>query len=213
MSFTLDYISRVHATLTEVGRKINTTLIFEVILSLVVIGGATGAITVGHEADVFGIKLQLPRTIAFTIGIVGVAALQAHIMALTRYEAELREVIIRLYAQHGFSDASLHDRLSNPLEFPNILTTAFKWARREPGLHGRMLAAAGFIAVTSAMIVLPIAAQILGIYVIVAESKSWWSLTILSIVTMFSVGYIVDYIRSGRRGDYLEKGSRKAKAG
>jgi hypothetical protein len=121
--FALNYIDKVSAALLETGKGVNRALITSLTMSLVVTGLCFGSVSIDQKITFGGTSLNVP----FSVILVGcswvIAMAFTHCVALTSHETRLRDVILRLYRDIGFSDPSLDDLIANPLEYPNVFTT------------------------------------------------------------------------------------------
>ena len=160
-----NYLDKIHSNVVEIGRRINVLIVFVVVISILVAGLAAGGLAVDEQFDLLGAKIKVPRIAPLLIATVALSLVLIHLLALTRYEEDLRDIVLRLYAEMGFSDSSMADRESNPLEYPNIVTTAFSARAMRMSVLGRILGIISRLLIFVLIYMLPVVAQAYAAYI------------------------------------------------
>ena len=118
----LNYIDKLHPLFIEIGKSINFNMVAVAVLSLLLLGIVTEKANIESKMTIGGLNLTVPSWL-FPLGLSWLIALMfVHLLALSIHEVMLRDTILRLYSDLEFSDSSMSDRESNPLEYPNIIT-------------------------------------------------------------------------------------------
>jgi hypothetical protein len=124
-----DFLGRVHGTLVEVGKQINTVLITQTVLSVVVLSLCCGVITADNEYAVAGLKVHVDAPFVLIAGAFAASALLLNQLGLVEHESVLLALVFDLYEAAGFPDARQHDAMAGPLEHPNIVTSVLNLPR------------------------------------------------------------------------------------
>src|SRR3989442_1726270 len=94
---TYDLIGRVHASIMETGKRINTAMLAQTLLSLLVLALAYGVIGSGSDYLVAGLKLQVAAPLIIVSAATAAAGLLMYHLALVSHEADLVTLAVTLY--------------------------------------------------------------------------------------------------------------------
>ena len=122
-SLQLHYIDKIHTTLVEAGSQIDKVVFAQSLVTLIILALATEIITAGREYSLEGLRLFISPPLILVSGSILIGFLLMCQFGLVKHEEKLRNTILRLYNEIGYSDPSMLDLVANPLESPNLATT------------------------------------------------------------------------------------------
>jgi hypothetical protein len=164
-------------------------MMLEVVLALGVLAMATGIVTTNQKFSVTGLELQFEAWVFPLAGSWLLALVYVYLLELTVHENELRDTILRLYSDLGFSDKSLKDLETNPLESPNIITVVVSKERVGSTKYGLLMRIYAALVMVSVLLVLPILAEIVAAYNLFKKyGVNWWF--IVSYVAIFVLMFL-----------------------
>jgi len=191
-NITLQYIDTIHKSLFQSGKTGNRNLIISSITSIVLIGLSKEILMVGEKISIWGANLQIQSWFIILSLTWLLAITYIRILGLSINEKRLRSKIVKLYEDISFSDESMKDIESNPLEYPNILTTL---------TSGNILKLGKFeffVSVIALMIMLlPFVAEVYAYFKLYTEfGLEWWLIVSLVFVIGIMLIYTVAFIHS-----------------
>lgn len=119
----LGYAAKLEKALWETGARINTVLVTQSVLSLILISVALGVTSYPNELSVLGFKLGVSVPVFLCGGAVIAACLLMYQIGLVHHEEELLKSVLDIYDSVGLKHASLSRYVAHPLENPGIITT------------------------------------------------------------------------------------------
>ena len=173
----LDYLGRVHGSLLALGRSSNRLVLASLLLNGVVVAVLAGGVSLSGGVALSGLQLH-PNLAVLLCGTQWLSALLfAHSWAVVFTETAQMNTVKRLYYELGLRDSGLLDPDGVPFIAPSIVMLSSKWYVRVKRL-GRIASPALLFTFASALLLLPITAQVL-------LAVAAWHLTSASLERVF----------------------------
>jgi hypothetical protein len=190
--FALHYIDKLHTTLLETGKVLNRLTIVITGGSIALIALASGIVSVEQKLSILGATISMPPSLIVLLGVCLLALLFVHFVALINHEERIGNSILRLYGKLGFHDSSMSDVESNPLEYPNVITTAV--SAENVGLGPARWLAGGMVIL--ALLILPFAADVYACYrLALVYGPAWWLISVGALCFISKLLYVMAAIR------------------
>ncbi len=127
----LRYSGKVETVLWETGARINSVLVTQSIVSVVIIALALGLAAYPGELSLAGMKLGVSLPMLLCAGSLAAACLLMYQVGLVHHEQRLLRAILDIYASMGIEHWSLSPSIVHSLENPGIVTTIVALAMKD----------------------------------------------------------------------------------
>jgi hypothetical protein len=186
----LGYAAKLEKALWETGGRINTVLVAQSVLSLIMIAVALGLTSYPSELSVLGFRLGVSLPAFLCGGAVTAACLLMYQIGLVHHEEELLKSVLDIYDLVGLKHASLSRYVAHPLENPGIITTIVALSIKAS--HAGLAFWVTRIFVLVMFLGLPLLGQIVVAFILIKARVTPWALPVL-LTLAISTWYVVLY--------------------
>lgn len=198
----LGYAAKLEKALWETGGRINTVLVTQSVLSLIIIAVALGLTSYPTELSVLGFRLGVSIPVFLCGGAVIAACLLMYQIGLVHHEEELLKSVLDIYDSVGLEHASLSRYVAHPLENPGIVTTIVALSIKAG--HAGPAFWVTRIFVLAIFLGLPLLVQIVVAFILIKTRVTLWALPVL-LTLAISSWYVVLYFGRINPGQSLGK--------
>lgn len=193
----LNYIDKIHISLQSIGKKLNRTIIFLLLVNILLLAIEFKLISISNSFTFLGFVIEMSTITLSVVLCVCCYFLQVYMFGLSVKESENSDMIINLYKKMGFYDESLNLEDACVLEFPHVLNIAYSKRMKKNGKWIGRLNDSGFM--ISSFIVLVITPIILGFVlygmVINLSWNAWESITVMLILLLSVINTISGFAK------------------
>lgn len=160
------HIDKLYSTLQKYWDLYSRIFISLIILSVVLVGISSGALSNIDKISASGINITVSVYVLVSAAIFGITILLGALSAVDFHCSRLSDEIIRLYKSLNYSDDGLLDRTRSPFEGPNvILSTLYNAVISLRTVKNPLIVVNAFLGgltATATIVLLPIGSQIAG---------------------------------------------------
>ncbi len=193
----LNYIDKIAVNIQVIGRKLNRTIGFLLVCSLILLGLNYDIISISNKIPVLGLEIQVSESIVLIIMCICCYLLQAYMFGLGVKESENIDVLANMYKKLGFYDESMNLEDACLIEYPTFITISFsRRIKKSKKLINVFNDSAFMLYSLIVLIIAPIVFSLVSYGTVINKGiSSWESIVILGILVLSIINFISGFTK------------------